>query len=197
MPLYRYECSTCGARWTELAKIDDASPEHCGQGARKLMPSRVVGRCVPDSDGAHRGSGFAAASPRADITVAGKVSEAAGEGPVDGGNWEAELERRRNMPATEVRPETHIVAPEIDPDDPLTIPPPPTTGVWAKDFADCDAAQRDERWHDSSEALAAFTTKHLEDQGQAPATARAKAAEAAHTTIQRARAESRRADGPT
>lgn len=159
MPLYRHECSRCGLESLDLLPIGDDTPAHCGGSMRRLMPRRVVGRVVADSNGAHAGSGFAAPAP-ASVEVA------------------APRAQQRN------------IAQRVDASDPTVVPPAPKTGAFAKAYAECNAAERDARWHDTAQAVETWTTKGLEAKGQAPAVARKVAAQEARAAITKARADS-------
>lgn len=188
MPLLRHECRVCGVETLDLFGPNSPVPLHCGEAMRLLMPRRVVGRVVPDSNGVHSGSGFSAASAaekvaRKPVTFQTEAGEAHVMGDMD--DYASEL------------PSSRVVAPEVDPTNPDQIPLAPTTGVFAKDYEDCSAAERDARWRDSAQALASFTARKLEEKGEAPSDARAKAAEAATTTISKAREQSSRGDGLT
>jgi len=94
-------------------------------------------------------------------------------------------------------PKPRMVAPLVDPTDETAPAPAPSTGVFAKDYEQCTAAERDERWHDGAQALSAWTAKQLESKGEKPDAARAVASDAAQRTIEKARADSTRADGLT
>lgn len=187
MPLYRYTCTRCAIEFVDLRGINEAAPDHCGKAMAKLMPRRVVGRVVPDSNGVHTGSGFARSG-----VPAPEPSK-----PSGAQLWDVQAAMREQGSDIEMlggasdplRPQNRFIAPEIDPTDPTMIPQPPSTGVWAKDYEDCDAAERDERWRDSTEALATWHAKGLDTKGSEPANARAFASQAAQQTIERARAD--------
>jgi hypothetical protein len=151
------------------------------------MPTRVVGRVVPDSNGVHLGSGFSAQTSTELAAKPVIFPTEAGEAHVMGSveDYAAEL------------PTSRLVAPEVDPSNPDQIPLAPANGAFAKDYEQCTAAERDARWHDGAEALASFAARKLEQQGADPASARAQAAEAATTTITRAREQATRGDGLT
>ena len=187
MPIFRHECPTCGIEVIDFYQSRDSQPSCCGAQMRRLMPRRVVGRVVPDSNGVHAGSGFSASSSAAlakrPVTFQTEAGEAQVMGTVED--------------YASVMPSSRVVAPEVDPTNPNQIPLAPTTGVFAKNYEDCSAAERDERWRDGAQALAAFATRKLEEQGAAPSAARAQAADAASTTISKAREQSTRGDGLT
>lgn len=182
MPILLHECSACKRELTDLYQPRDPKPYCCGRAMRLLMPTRVVGRVVPDSNGAHAGSGFAS-SPSSDAM---RFALADGGEAVQCGDA-----------VYEGRPESRLVSSPVDPDDERNIPLAPSTGAFAKDYEDCSADERDARWHDSAQALSAWTATQLEKTGENPTAAREKAADAAQQTITKARAESTRADGLT
>lgn len=182
MPLYRYECGGCGAEIVDLQKVDDSAPLHCGTPMRKIMPRRVVGRVVPDSNGVHAGSGMSSTS-KAEHLQAKAMEEHA---------WDVERELEGKGIHVEGEgveighPTGGLEIPEIDPNDPNVIPPAPTTGTWAKDYSDCDAEEKTERWMDTREALATWTARKLEEKGSTPSEARKEANKAANDTITKA-----------
>lgn len=178
MPLLRHECPVCKVEVVDLYRLTDPAPTHCGEPMRLLMPRRVVGRVVPDSNGVHTGSGFARSET---IEIDGQQAQVIGKSD--------------DYPARV--PESRTVSTPIDPTDERALPHTPSTGVFAKDYEQCSADERDARWHDGAQALAAWTTRQLEAKGEAPKAARDQATEAAQQTITRARAESTRADGLT
>lgn len=196
MPQHRYACSSCSHECVELVlRTNEAPPVCCEAPMRKIMPRRVVGRCVPDSDGAHTGSGFARAAPK-DIPDPGLV-EAVGRGEAcprvietdEGAKYTIEGDPE----APGIVPEQRWVSEPHDPDDPTAIPEP-AGGVFAKDYELCAADERDARWRDTTEALTAWHTGLLEGQGEAPAEARTAANEASQRTVERARGEKSRGD---
>lgn len=178
MPLLRHECSVCKVELVDLYGLTDPTPMHCDEPMRLLMPRRVVGRVKPDSNGVHTGSGFARSQT---IEVDGQQAQVIGN-PDD---YPAHV------------PESRVVSTPIDPTDERALPAAPSTGVFAKDYEQCSADERDARWHDGAQALAAWTAKQLEAKGEAPTAARDQATEVAQQTITKARAESTRADGLT
>ena len=192
MPIYRHECRSCGIETTDLYKLAADPPRHCGEPMRRLMPGRVVGRVVSDSNGVHEGSGFARAP-------SGTPS------PAPANVWEPELQSLTDQAGESfellgedrggVMPQQRHVAPDIDPDDPTAIPPQPEGGAFVDDYETCDAAKRDERWHDTAQAVAAWAAKGLEAKGEEPAAARSMASAAAQKTVEKARSQSMRADG--
>lgn len=194
MPIYSHECASCGHRSTGLYKLSDPAPPCCGDRMRRLVPRGVVGRCVPDSNGAHAGSGFAKPSsepPRFVNPAAELVRFTTDEG---------ELEVVGDFDGYEQRtPETRFVSTPIDhdPNDPNAIAPQPSTGPFAKDYEDCTADERDARWRDGAQALAAWTANQLEAKGASPTKARDQATEAAQQAITKARGQASREDGLT
>lgn len=151
---------------------------------RLLIPRGVVGRVAPDTNGVHAGSGFAKSPPISSsptMTVDGHELQPVGS-PAD---------------YPETVPESRIVSSPVDTTDEAIIAPPTPTGVFAKDYEDCSASERDARWHDGAQALAAWTARQLEAKGEAPVAARSTASEVAQQTITKARSESTRADGLT
>lgn len=187
MPLYRYNCKKCGIEFVDLRGFSEANPTCCGVETTKLMPRRVVGRVVPDSNGVHSGSGFSRVS--ANAHASGVVSRLHAEG--------RELDMVADGPASEaIRPTTNYSTP-IDPDDPTMIPLPSYTGEFAKDFDDCSRAEKDSRWRDTAAATAAWHTKLLEQNGVDSSEARSIASQAAQQTVAKAQAESVCASGLT
>lgn len=199
MPQHRYTCESCGRERVELVlRADESPPNCCGATMGRAMPRRVVGRCMPDSNGVHAGSGFAAA-PAPEL-LGDRLAPAAGTGElaprvVDTAGGELELTGNPEEPG--MLPQNRWVSAPHDPDDKTAIPEPAETGVFAKDYAACDAEQRDARWRDTTEALTAWHAGLLEGQGEAPAAARATASETSQRTVERARAEGSREDGLT
>lgn len=194
MPQYRYMCTSCGRESVELVlRADQAAPEHCDAAMAKIMPRRVVGRCRPDSNGAHAGSGFARPTP-AEHTPAPSSAGLEPARTVETPDGET-FELLGDPQAPEYLPEQRIVAPPHDPSDPTAIPEPAPSGLFAKDYEDCNAAERDSRWRDTSEALTAWHARQLDAQGAEPAAARATANATAQHTVARARSESTREDG--
>jgi hypothetical protein len=173
MPLYRHDCA-CGFESVDLLAVGEGNPDHCGATMRRLPPRRVVGRVRGDSNGAHQGSGFAA-------PIVGHEEQWTGDGDEPGS----------------MRPQQKQVSKLRDPDDPTAVKQPNRTGAWVKDYGECTAAERDERWRDTAAAVADWTTRGLESKGEAPAVARATAATAATATIVKARAESTVAGAPS
>lgn len=173
MPLYRHECTRCRVERLDLLRIDDPNPDHCGATMRRIMPRRVVGRVVPDSNGAHVGSGFAQA------------------GHVDAG---PDTETEQVVASASCMPSS-LPAKRIDPDDKLSIPW--NTKPLAKDYADCDAAERDGRWHDTCQRMTEWQASCLEQDGIGRGEALRRASQLQQTVTEQARAENTRDDGLT
>jgi len=169
MPIYRHECSGCGVEATDLFGLRDDPPRCCGQTMTRLMPRRVVGRVMPDTDGAHVGSGFAPPSTSGE------------DAPV-------------TIASASVAPPASIEG-QFDAADPLALPlagkPRP------KRYSDSTAAERDEYWHDTTQAMTAWQTNGLESDGVQPDAARRTAEQTQQQMSARARADLVRADGLT
>ena len=191
MPMLRHECLACGAEVIDLYPTHTVTPECCGAAMRRLMPKGVVGRCVADSNGAHRGSGFAINKP---ATQPAAMSSAPLFELPDGEPFTT-IGNRDDYPTH--TPRSRFVSSPVDYSDEQALPPAPHTGVFAKDYEQCTASERDSRWRDGVESLAAWTTRQLEAKGEAPKAARDTASTAAVETITKARSESTRADGLT
>jgi hypothetical protein len=176
MPLYRHECSVCGVEWVELFSIHEPPPEHCGRATTRLVPRHVVARVVPEFRPARSTN-----QPGGLWDVDGKIAEQ-GYLPADSDG------------VTEPAPRNRFVAPLVS-DDPEAIPAPPTTGVWAKDYDQCTADERTERWRDTAQAVEAWTRTKLEDRGDAQASAVAH--DAAQQIVERGRSQATREDGLT
>ena len=193
MPILRHECRSCGVEIVDLYPSTDAAPECCGSTMRRLMPKRVVGRCVADSNGAHAGSGFAVNKPAAPPTVPAIPSSAPVFDLPEG--RAVQIGKTEDYEAKYTR--SRFVSTPIDYSDERALPHAPHTGVFAKDYEQCTASERDARWRDGVESLAAWATRGLEAKGEAPRAARDTAQAEAVKTITKARSESTRADGLT
>lgn len=193
MPQHRYACSACGRERVELVlRARELPPTCCGAAMTKVMPRRVVGRCTPDSNGVHAGSGFA----RVRVRDAEGELEKARPRVVEAAEGD-EIELLGDPDAPGLVPKQRWVSTPLDPDDPTAIPEPEHAGVWAKDYAECSADQRDARWQDTAEALTTWHARQLEAQGETPKAARSVASEASQRTVERARGEASREDGVT
>jgi hypothetical protein len=166
VPIYVHQCQVCGFAQADIFSLGAPNPKCCGKRTKRRMPTRVVGRVAPDSNGVHTGSGFAAPTPAA---------------------FEPE--------AATWRPENRGVNKEVVRDNPNQIRPPETTGAFAKDYDACDAQERDARWRDSVEATSAWLTHEGEKAGMAPRKARDEANTIAQETITKARETNERGDG--
>lgn len=187
MPIHRYTCSKCSRSREQLEHRDLAVPECCGVAMGRAMPRRVVGRVVPDSNGAHAGSGFAAPvmQPQRERVQALDIATRS----------RVELDPLGKI--CEEMPSTRTTLPLADGDiDAFRLPPQPTTGAYAKEFEDCNAEERDARWRDTCEAVEAMTTRSLESSGVDGSEARRSAHATAVDTIQRARTEQSVGGGP-
>lgn len=169
MPILRHECGSCGRELTDLYQPRDPKPYCCGRKMRLLMPTHVVGRVKPDSNGVHTGSGFASAG-----SVAASTKD-------------------QVLASASAMPSSLPVKPR-DPEDPYAIPLPTET---RKDYELCSAAERDDRWRDATERLTTWQTNCLEAGGVEPAEARRTATETQQQVTERARTENVRDDGLT
>lgn len=169
MPIYRYECNTCRSRFSDLLKLDAPNPAcKCGGETTKLMPRRVVGRVMPDSNGVHTGSGFACSSPAADEPET--LAAVAGEMPT-----------AMELPAITGDPKLHM----------------PWKTNFAKDYADCAADERDARWHDTAQAMTQWQADCLASGGVDYSAALAQASQTQQQVVAQSRSEMQRADGLT
>ncbi len=180
MPIHRYTCSKCSRSREQLEHRDLAAPECCGVAMGRAMPSRVVGRVVPDSNGVHAGSGFAASRP--DVWAGERVAMRAGDH-----EHVAELHEQPGQ-VGEAWMGGRAVEPVIG-DVKLGAVPQPTGGAFAKDWRDCTAADKDARWRDTVEAVTATHVGMLELNGHDPSEARRVVAPEVVKTITRAREE--------
>ena len=183
MPIHRYHCRKCSRSREQLEHREVAAPECCGVAMDRAMPTRVVGRVVPDSDGAHAGSGFA--RPARERVHALDLAT----------RQRVELDPQEiiheEMPRT--RAELPIAAGDFEA---CRLPPQPAGGAFAKDFSDCDAGERDARWRDTCEAVESMQVNALETSGVDGSDARRTAHATAIDVVSRARAEQSVGGGP-
>lgn len=190
MPLYRYTCNACRREFVELVSMHAPNPTCCGAETTKLMPRRVVGRVMPDSNGVHAGSGFASSSSAPSFTPASTASLA----DFAGTDAEAEAEAFETL----LRVEGEVPKSEppklANPDHPLNVP---LATKFAKDYDRCSADERDACWHDTAEAFTAWQARVKVDNGLDYSTALAQASTEQQAVVAQARAEMQRADGLT
>ena len=155
MPLHRFACQACDARFERLVAMDFRNPpcEACGGATNKLMPNRVKG---------------------------GVKSEAL----IARDNQER-LIASLPIPASQARPR--------DASNPLAMP----SMDFKKDYADCSASERDDRWKQTKEAMTQWQTNCLVDGGEDYSKARAKADAFQTEATIKARENNRRDDGLT
>jgi predicted nucleic acid-binding Zn ribbon protein len=172
MPLYRHECLSCGVESLDLLRLHDPPPAHCSAAMRRIMPRRVVGRVAPDSNGVHTGSGFAST------------------GRVDDGEI-----HDRVLAAASCMPSSAPPSRPIDPDNKLDIPW--HTKPQPKDYTECNAGERDARWHDTCERMTEFLANGYEQDGMSRGDALRRASQLEQQVIEQARASNVREDGLT
>jgi len=79
------------------------------------------------------------------------------------------------------------IAKPRDPEDPMAIP---SIDHGPKDYADCSAAEKDERWAETKEAMIQWQTNCLVESGTDYVEAKAKAKDFQDTNIPKTRADS-------
>jgi putative FmdB family regulatory protein len=188
MPLYRYTCNACRREFVELVSMHAPNPACCGAESTKLMPRRVVGRVVPDSDGVHAGSGFARSSSAPSFTPASTASLA------DFTDTDDEAEAVETLLRVEGEVPKSDPPKLANPDHPLNVP---LATKFAKDYDRCSADERDACWHDTAEAFTAWQARVKVDSGLDYSTALAQASTEQQAVVSQARAEMQRADGLT
>src|SRR5690606_22052254 len=136
MPIFRHGCQSCGVEIVDLYPSTDAAPECCGSTMRRLMPKRVVGRVVADSNGVHTGSGFAVSNGV--HTGSGFAVNTVPAVPSRAPSFELPEGRAVQIGETEdypgLTPTSRFVSTPVDYSDERALPPAPHTGVFAKDY---------------------------------------------------------------
>jgi hypothetical protein len=147
VPLYRVKCGSCGVESIDLARVNDPSPDHCGQPMAKLMPTRVAGWVRDNTPGWVQG-GLLGPDEQYQMPGTEKIAEASAPQP----------------------------GPTLTPIDTSPLAFPVQTN-WSKDYDACSASERDDRWRDTHAAMSAWQTRCLEADGVDPSEARARATE--------------------
>lgn len=168
MPVFLHRCQVCQARTEDLLPSASAArPTHCGTEMARLMGA-PFGRVAGSRSTASARPGPALSAPRGE--------------PSRGRFGEPGVVVARGGAPAPSRPSTP--RPQI--------PGPQLQGTsWPKPYADCNATERDARWRDSHEAMAAYQADSLTASGvdRREALARASANQTTATITARAQIE--------